>query len=95
MDHVMKEDSNYDDNYRKYCNKLDIYYGLKKKTQKTKDELLTGINTVRDRRASEQLNLQVNKERVYAREKEIGTGLILAKTGKEIPEKVRNNSSIK
>lgn len=83
----MKEDANYEDNYLKYCKEMTMFYNLKMETQKTKDELLCDINTIKNQKLAVEATLLENLNKLYGREKEIGTGLIMAKTGKPIPEK--------
>lgn len=91
MDHVMKEDANFEDNYAKYCKKLNVYLDLKNQNQKAKDEMLSAINIMKDQKVKQQQELNESLQKLYTHEKEIGTGLILAKTGKPVPEKVHWN----
>lgn len=65
---------------------------LKKETKKAKNELLCDINAMKEQKLIEEKSLRENLDKMYGREKEIGTGLIMAKTGKLIPEKVQKKT---
>lgn len=84
----MKEDSNYEDNYHKYTKKLDTFYRLKEAINRNKTTLAVEISHMKTVKTDQNEQLNESYEKMVNREKEIGVGLILAKTGKEIPEKV-------
>lgn len=88
MYHVLKEESNYEDNYYKYCYQLDNYVDLKVHTAKTKHDLEEGIQKMKDDKKIVQELTNENEKLLYGKEIDVGKGLIFAKTGKEVPEKV-------
>lgn len=85
----MKEDANYEDNYVKYCKHMDTFADLKLQNQKLKDDLKSAIYEMKVRKNNEKALLNEIEAKLYVKEIDVGTGLILAKTGKEVPEKVR------
>ncbi|XP_017774569.1 PREDICTED: coiled-coil domain-containing protein 96-like [Nicrophorus vespilloides] len=87
MEHVMRESEHPEEVYMKYAKKLDNFYDLISRDKEQRGAInreMSNMKAVRDERCS---NAFEDFKGMMLREKEIGSGLIYTKTGKEIPDK--------
>lgn len=88
MEHVLKETDQQVDSQQKYDKKLDALADLKDLDTRERNSITAELNDMRNQRDDQLSILNINFNTMQNREKEIGTGLINTKTGKEIPDKV-------
>lgn len=88
MEHVFKETEQYVDTQHKYYKRLDTLDELLQMDQSRRLVINTELGELKKDR-NEKLNfIRTTMKQLLEREKDISTGLIHTKTGKEIPEKV-------
>lgn len=88
MEHVLKETDQQIDSQQKYDKKLDSLAELKELDTRERNSITSELDDMRSQRDDQLALLNIHFTTMQNREKEIGTGLINTKTGKEIPEKV-------
>ncbi|KAF2896175.1 hypothetical protein ILUMI_09998 [Ignelater luminosus] len=88
MEHVLKETDQQVDSQQKYDRKLDALSDLKDLDTRERNSISAELNDMRSQRDDQLSMLNIHFNTMQNREKEIGTGLINTKTGKEIPDKL-------
>lgn len=87
MDHVLRETDQIAENLAKYNKKLDLFYDLHESDSTKRNRITEQISTLRTKRTEQFEQVMRDFKAIQKREKEIGTGLIYTKTGRQIPEK--------
>lgn len=89
MDHVLRESDRYEEYLKKYHEKLDAFAELKELEERERTTITEELQKMTQQRNEEKEELERKFEDMQARERHIGIGLILSKTGKPISDKVR------
>lgn len=88
MEHVLKETDQQVDTQKKYFKRLDDLWELLQLDRTRRSVINTELNELTKERDEKANSINKMSKELLDKEKEIGTGLIHTKTGKEIPEKV-------
>lgn len=88
MEHVLKETEQQVDTQQKYGHRLDALAELIELDRRKRSVINAELEELRKTRDEKLTSITKGFKQMQDREKEISTGLINTKTGKEIPEKV-------
>lgn len=88
MEHVLKETEQQVDTQQKYGKRLDALAELMEIDERKRTIINAEINELTATRDEKLESITVAFKQMQDREKEISTGLINTKTGKELPQKV-------
>lgn len=88
MEHVLKETDQYVDTQQKYFKRLDALHELLQMDQVRRLVINAELDELKSDRNEKLDFIKKTMKQLLDREREISTGLIHTKTGKEIPEKV-------
>lgn len=88
MEHVLRETDQVVDTQQKYGKRLDALGELMDLDSQQRAVINEELVEMRQKRNDKLASIQANFKQMQDREKEISTGLIHTKTGKELPEKV-------
>lgn len=89
MDHVLKESDHYEENLIRYQSKLDAYGELKDLEEREVAAITQELNEMLEEKDENKSKLDENFNSMQSRMRQIGIGLIMTKTGKQIPDKVK------
>lgn len=88
MEHVLKETDQHVDTQQKYYKRLDMLDELLQRDQTYRLVINAELDELRAARDERLDFIKKTMKQLFDREREISTGLIHTKTGKEIPQKV-------
>lgn len=88
MEHVLRETDQVVDTQQRYGKRLDALAALVELNNRQRGIINEELGDLRQQRDAKLESIRLNFRAMQNREKEISTGLIHSKTGKEIPEKV-------